>query len=292
MQPEMRHLAYFLAAAEELNFTKAARRLHVVPQALSTAIAQLEEIVGARLFDRNTRRVALTPAGAAFLPHARAAVEAVYEATHAARAAARERAGRLRVGLAATSALSLTPRLLRAYTDRYPDVALEVHHFDFTDPSGGLWSRESDVALVRPPFRTEGLSIEPLVEEDRYVVLPADHALANDKEVSFSDLMEEPWMDVLTDPEWCAFWSVADQRTESAPRGAICTSQDDLFEAARAHRALGLVPASVAESQAWPGLTFARVRDIKASIVAVAMPEEDHTRQAVDFANLARTLAV
>jgi DNA-binding transcriptional LysR family regulator len=51
---------YFLAAAEELNFTRAARRLHVVPQALSTAIAQLEDVLGVRLFDRTPRRVALT----------------------------------------------------------------------------------------------------------------------------------------------------------------------------------------------------------------------------------------
>jgi hypothetical protein len=59
-------------------------------------------------------------------------------------------------------ALSLTLRLLRAYADRYPDVLTEVHHFDFTDPSGGLWSHESDVALVRPPFRSEGLRVVAL----------------------------------------------------------------------------------------------------------------------------------
>ncbi|MCU1644063.1 MAG: transcriptional regulator, LysR family [Nocardia sp.] len=70
MRPEIRHLTYFLAAAEDLNFTRAARRLHIVPQALSSAIAQLEGILDARLFERSTRRVELTPAGMAYLPYA------------------------------------------------------------------------------------------------------------------------------------------------------------------------------------------------------------------------------
>ncbi|OLB80119.1 MAG: hypothetical protein AUI14_07840 [Actinobacteria bacterium 13_2_20CM_2_71_6] len=152
LRPELRHLAYFLAAAGELNFTRAARRLHVVPQALSTAVAQLEDILG--------------------VPLAAEALAAVDAAARAARDTGRGLTGALRVGLAATGALPLTPHPLRAYARRYPEVVVEVRHFDFTDPSGGLWSDDSDVALVRPPFGADGLILEPIGTEPRHVVLP------------------------------------------------------------------------------------------------------------------------
>jgi len=290
-RPEIRHLLYLLAAAEELNFTRAARRLHVVPQALSTAVAQLEDILGVRLFDRSPRRVKLTASGNAFLPLAREAIAAVDAAMLAARDADRGMTGRLRVGLAATGALALTPRLLRAFGRQYPQVVLEVRHFDFTDPSGGLRAEESDVALVRPPFDAEGLILEPIGAEPRYAVLPADHPLAGVDAVGFADLVDEPWMDVPTDPQWCHFWSGAAYRREPVPRGALCLSQDDLFEAARAHRAIGLVPASVARAQIWPGLVFARVRDITPSVVSVATPAHGGKPQATALAAMAQELA-
>lgn len=69
MRPEVRHLAYFVAVAEELNFTRAAARLNVVQQALSAGVAQRETLVGASLFERTTRRVRMTP-GEDFLPRA------------------------------------------------------------------------------------------------------------------------------------------------------------------------------------------------------------------------------
>lgn len=282
---------YFLAAAEELNFTRAARRLHVVPQALSTAIAQLEDILGVRLFDRTPRRVALTESGTAYLGLAREAVAAVDAATLAARDAGRGLTGRLRVGLAATGALALTPRLLRAFARRYPQVVLEVRHFDFTDPSGGMWSDESDVALVRPPFRADGLALEPIDAEPRHAVLPADHPLSGTGPLAFAQLTAEPWMDVPTDPQWCHFWSGADYRSGPVPRGAVCLSQDDLFEAARAHRAIGLVPASVARAQAWPGLAFAEVPGIAPSVVSVALPGNGSNPRAENFARMAKEVA-
>jgi DNA-binding transcriptional LysR family regulator len=71
VRPEVRHLAYFVALAEELNFTRAAARVNVVQQALSAGVAQLEALVGVQLFERTTRRVRMTAAGEDFLPRAR-----------------------------------------------------------------------------------------------------------------------------------------------------------------------------------------------------------------------------
>ena len=77
MRPEVRHLAYFVALAEELNFTRAAARVNVVQQALSAGVAQLEALVGVKLFERTTRRVRMTAAGEDFLPRARRALARV-----------------------------------------------------------------------------------------------------------------------------------------------------------------------------------------------------------------------
>jgi DNA-binding transcriptional LysR family regulator len=289
--PEVRHLRYFVAVADELNFTRAAERLNVAQQALSVAIAQLEALLGIRLFERTTRSVSLTSVGAAWLPYAHEALAAADRAADAAGDLAAGLAGRLHLGLAATFALDLTPRLLRAFAERFPQVELELEHFDFEDPSGGLHERRSDVALVRPPFNDAGLELVVLGAEPRVAVLAADHPLADRAAVDFAEIADEPWMDVVTDPLWCDFWRVADRRTKAPTVGAICRTRDELFEAARARRAIGLVPQSVARAQAWPHLAFVEVRDIAPSTLAIAWRSDNHQPAVRNFVNLASELS-
>ncbi len=98
---ELRQFRYFVAVAEELNFTRAAERLHIAQQPLSAAIARLEHQLGARLFERTTRRVTLTETGVALLAPARAALQAVNTAVEAARAVAAGEVGDVSMGLSA-----------------------------------------------------------------------------------------------------------------------------------------------------------------------------------------------
>src|SRR3954452_514969 len=95
---ELRQLHYVVAAAEEASFTRAAARGHVAQPASSQQIAQLERELGEKLFDRSERRVRLTPAGEAFLPHARAALDALNAGRDAVTALRGELAGRLAIG--------------------------------------------------------------------------------------------------------------------------------------------------------------------------------------------------
>ena len=125
------------------------------------------------------------------------------------------------------------------------------------------------MAIVRPPFAT-ALELHELAREPRYVTLPSGHPLADREEVAFAEIADEPWMNLETDHVWCAFWMCAEHRTRPARIGAVCTSLDELFEAARVGRALGLVPESVARSRAWPGLAFVRVADVEPSVAAIA----------------------
>jgi DNA-binding transcriptional LysR family regulator len=282
VRPEVRHLAYFVALAEELNFTRAAARVNVVQQALSAGVAQLEALVGAKLFERTTRRVRMTAAGEDLLPRAREALAAIDLAIATASRHADGAAGQLAVGLSSTSGLAATPRLLGAFTGRYPEVELAVRHFSFADPYAGLLTGESDVAILRPPLAT-ALELHELASEPRYVTLPSDHRLAGRDEIAFVEIADEPWMDTDTDPVWCAFWTCAEQRTHPPRVGAICTSLDELFEAARVGRACGMVPESVARSRAWPGLAFVRVGDVAPSIAAVACRPGESRRAVRNF---------
>lgn len=291
MRPDVRQFQYFLGVAEELNFTRAAERLNVVQQSLSTAIAQLEALLNIKLFERTTRSVTLTDAGAAWLPYARDALAAADRAAEAAQDLAAGRTGRLHVGLAATAALDITPRLLRAFAERYPLVELGTQHFDFEDPSGGLHERRTDVAIVRPPFSDHGLELRVIGAEARYAVMAADHPLADRPALDFADLAREPWMDVVTDPVWCDFWRVAELRSEPLTVGAICRTLDDLLEAARAGTALGLVPESVVRAQSWPHLAFVEVRDISPSTVAIAWPSDSRRATVRKFVDLATELS-
>ena len=277
--------------AEELNFTRAAERLHVVQQSLSTAIAQLEAELGIRLFERTTRSVNLTSAGAAWLPYAREALASMNRAADAAEDLAAGRSGRLRVGLAATGALSFMPPLLRSFRERFPLANIDTKHFDFQDPCGGLRDRETDVAIVRPPFLDDGLTLVVLGEEPRYAVLASDHRLAQRSAVEFADLVDEPWMDIETDPLWCDFWQVNERRARPPVIGAMCRTLDDLFEAARAGTAMGLVPESIAQTQSWPNLAFVAVRDIAPSTVAVAWHTDDASPLVANFVELAKEVA-
>jgi DNA-binding transcriptional LysR family regulator len=291
VQPEVRQLQYFVAVAEELNFTRAAERLHVVQQSLSTAIAQLEAVLGIRLFERTTRSVSLTGAGAAWLPYAREALASMNRAADAAEDLAAGRSGRLRVGLAATGALSFLPPLLRRFGEDYALAEVDTKHFDFQDPSGGLRDHETDVAIVRPPFLDDGLTLVVLVEEPRYAVMASDHPLAQRSHVEFADLIDEPWMDIETDPLWCDFWKVKERRARPPVIGAMCRTLDDLFEAARVGRAMGLVPESIAQTQSWPHLAFVAVRDIPPSNVAVAWHTNDARPLVANFVELAKDAA-
>ena len=107
---ELRHLRAFVALADELNFTRAAARLHLAQQALSAQIQQCEERIGARLFDRTTRSVRLTAAGRALMERAPAVLADLDEAVEAARRAARGETGQLTVGIAAWRPVTRTSR--------------------------------------------------------------------------------------------------------------------------------------------------------------------------------------
>lgn len=268
---ELRHLRSFVAVAEELNFTRAAARMHLAQQALSAQISQLEALLGARLFTRTTRKVELTVAGRALLERVPSLLEEVDHALDAAVRAGRAEIGELAVGMLATAPLDFTPRLLRAFADARPQVAVSVRNYPFDDPSGGLFDHRTDVALVWLPFSLEGLVCEPLFADRRMAVLALDHPLAAHSELEASELVAEPmvWVDDM-DPVARDFWTLADHRAGQPPRiGARVTGFEDLFAAVRAGQAVAACPASVVGGLPFADVVARPVRDLAPAQVAV-----------------------
>lgn len=177
---EFRHFRYFLAAAEELHFTRASRRLSVAQPALSQQIRQLEDEIGAPLFYRLTRGVELTEAGRAFLPFAKAALAASEQAAGAARRAAKGELGQLRIGF--TSSASFNPivtRTIGRFRDAYPGVELELQEQVTTKLLQFLREGRLQLAFVRAAIdETEGLRRTSLPDEELWVAMPARHRLA------------------------------------------------------------------------------------------------------------------
>jgi DNA-binding transcriptional LysR family regulator len=195
-QMELRHLRYFVAVAEELNFTRAARRLGINQPGLSLQIRQLEEALGTRLFRRQTRGVELTDAGKLMLEEARAILGQIETAKTGVRRRARGETGQIIVGSAgATYFHPLIPAILREYRHKYPDVILAPQASTTELLTARLRAGQIDVAFIRPPIDdSDGLSIEPLVDEPMVIVVPTGHALSKAASAPLTALADEPFV--------------------------------------------------------------------------------------------------
>jgi DNA-binding transcriptional LysR family regulator len=195
---ELRHLQFFVAVAEELSFTRASRRLHVVQSGVSSAIQGLERELGAALFDRDRHRVALTDAGLALLPEARAtlaAAQAAQDAVAQARAGLR---GTLTVGTMVSIGTVDVAGLLGRFHLSHPGVSVHLRHAP--GGSAGLAAQviagELDLALLALPGPAPaGLRLRPLSEEPLVLIAPPQHPRAGHQGVSLAELAEEDFVD-------------------------------------------------------------------------------------------------
>jgi len=285
MDIELRHLRSFVAVAEELNFTRAAERLHLAQPALSNQIRQLELRVGAPLFVRTTRRVELTEAGKAMLERVPGLLVAVDDAVHAARRASEGHTGTLIIGLLATSPLDVTPKILRAFARERPHVRVSVRNVDFADPSGGVRDGDTDLAIVWLPFEDRGLVCDRLFDDERMAVIAADHPLANRDELAIADLLDEPmcWVEGV-DPVAGAFWTLDAQRGGPPPIGATVTGFEDMFAAVRAGSAIAAIPGSIASRLPFPDIAARTVAGLPPATVAVCRRERSEDPRVEVFA--------
>lgn len=191
-------MRYVIAVAETNSFTRAAQRCLVVQSALSHQVARLEKELGARLFERTSRRVRLTPAGAAFLPAARQCLDAAERAAAEVAAAVGEVRGRLAVGLIPTVAAVDIPAVLRDFNQRHPKARISLSVGASDELVEQVRQGEIEVAFLGIPVtaRPKGVNARELARERLVAVVSPDHPLAGETSVDLRRLSSEVFVDL------------------------------------------------------------------------------------------------
>lgn len=245
---ELRHLRYFVAVAQTCHFGQAADQLHVAQPALSQAIRQLEAELGATLFNRTTRQVALTPAGEFLLREARQVLATLEDSVEGVHRIAEGRDGLIRLGMVGTASFSHLPTIARILKRELPGLALEVRA-DLLTPAQCDAVRDGslDIALLRPPVSGDHLALRRVATEPLVLALPADHRLVGEPIISVSDLRAEPFV-TYSDRDSavnqatlraCRTAGFAPMRSHEAPSTAV------LLSLVAAGLGLAMAPASV-----------------------------------------------
>jgi LysR family hca operon transcriptional activator len=185
---ELRHLRYFVAVAEEGSLTVAAeKRLHTAQPSLSRQLRDLEQEVGTPLFTRGARGIALTPAGYAFLDHARLTLGQAAEAIQAARRAARPAKAVFSVGFLTGQEVDWLPHVTRILRAELPNIDFKVSSLYSPDAADALQSGEIDLGFLRVEPRPD-VTYQVVAHEPLVVILPSDHPLASKAAVDPRDL--------------------------------------------------------------------------------------------------------
>ena len=176
MNLELRQLRYFVTVAEELHFGKAALRLHMTQPPLSQTIQALEQLLGAALFERSRRGVALTPAGIALLPEARRLLAQAQELPQLVQRAAAGEVGRLTLAFVSSADYSVLPPFLRAYRAAYPQVQITLQESTSDLQLDDLLHNRIDAGLLIPPLPDKAkleLDYLPVLNEPLVLAVPA-----------------------------------------------------------------------------------------------------------------------
>jgi DNA-binding transcriptional LysR family regulator len=191
---ELRHLRYFIAVAEELNFSRAAERMHMAQPPLSAAIRQLERDLGVDLFFRTTREVKLTDAGRAFLQGARRTLADAERAAEDAKRAAAGELGQLRIAYSWSTRFETLPALGRAFRESHPDVELLAQEMWNARMPPAFASGSIDIAVSLCPEIAAELELAPIRKERLIALLPEAHPLSREQAIPLSALADEEFV--------------------------------------------------------------------------------------------------
>ena len=239
---ELRHLRYFVAVAEELNFTRAARRLNMAQPPLSTQIRSLEEELGARLFERDKRRVDLTQAGRKMLVCARAILAAAENAVTEVHRAAGGETGELQLGYAASAMFTeLLPAALRNFQRARSNIELVVHEMTSRDQLYAIHARQLDLGILRKPDMPipPGVRMEAWYTASLVAAIPKGHALAKQTSITVGELQGQPLIAYPRDSGVGLYWHVIDLCMKAGFQPRI------VREAREASVMMGLVAAGI-----------------------------------------------
>jgi len=243
---ELRHLRYFLAVGELLNFTEAAARLRVAQPALSRQVRDLEDEMGVGLLRRSPRGVTLTAEGKLFLQEVRELLKRVDESVEKTRALARGEYGELHVGYVSVPTAEILPRALEAFRKTVPRVKLVLHDLSTDELIAGLRNGALELAIMVQPIgeQTAGIEFETLRSYVWCVALPRTHSFARLKSIPLEKVTGERLV-LLSRQNYSEYHRILERifaPVSSKPHIAMeCDSEDSLFMEVEAGRAIAVV---------------------------------------------------
>ena len=230
-------LETFIAVVEEGSLSQAARRLDRTPSAVTKNLAALEDAMGARLLERTTRRVALTPEGREFLGHAERGLEALRSGVDEVEREVARRAASLTVACIPTVASALLPRAFARLAADHPAIRLRMLDEGAAEVLRAVQSGEAELGLSFTGASHPEIDFQPLLTEDYVLALRADHPLARRASLSWRDLLADPMVAVAGDSGNRVLIDQALSRLKQRPQVQ--------FEANHVAGALGLVEAGL-----------------------------------------------
>ncbi|MYM97379.1 LysR family transcriptional regulator [Duganella vulcania] len=265
MNLELRQLRYFVTVAEELHFGKAALRLHMTQPPLSQTIQALEELLGAALFERNRRGVALTPAGLALLPEARRMLAQSLELPQLVQRAAAGEVGRLTLAFVSSADYSVLPPFLRAYRAAYPQVQITLQEATSDLQLDDLLHNRIDAGLLIPPLPDKaGLELDylPVLSEPLVLALPAG-LLKKQGKLALASLPKLPLIvfpRAISPALYDAILSVFREAGITPEIGQQAIQMQTIVSLVSAGMGMALVPQSVSNLMR-PGVEYRALRD-------------------------------
>jgi DNA-binding transcriptional LysR family regulator len=239
----LRHLQFFVVLAEELNFSRAAERLHVAQPALSQQIRALEDRLGTQLIDRGSRPLRLTEAGSYLCIEARQILASFEQATLGTREIGLGKRGWLGIGFTRSAMYSILPPALKAFHRAFPDVELKLFEMLTEEQADALREKRIHVGIGRQVQPIADCSTRPLLRERVMIALPPEHPLAPQKTIRIAELADSPLVLYPKHPN--AYFS---RFVESLYRDAGLTPYV-AYQAYEIQTAIGLVAAGL-------GITF------------------------------------
>ena len=191
---ELRQLRYFVTVAEEMNFRRAAERLHIAQPALSQQISKFEKELRTTLFERTTRRVELTDAGRVLLDEGRRVLAEADHALAAVEQVAHGEVGLLRIGFVSSAALRIVPATVLALQKEWPGVQVELSESTTDRQLSAIADGILDIGLVREVDRAEGIVVRPLTREPLLVAMHSSHPFAARESVRLVELRDERFL--------------------------------------------------------------------------------------------------
>ncbi|WP_405663815.1 LysR family transcriptional regulator [Streptomyces sp. RK9] len=277
---EVRELECFLALAEELHFGRAGERLYVSQSRVSQLLAALEQRIGARLVERTSRRVRLTPLGERFHAELRPAYAELADVVGRARESARGVAGRIRIGFQGTA----DARLMEAITTfqkRHPGCVTEIVEVPFADPFGAVRQGDVDAAIVLLPVAEPELVLGPLFSrQQQTVAVSVRHPFASRTSLAAAELADVPLISAAAPAP--GYWREA-QAPSAVPAPAVRTLQEGLTLVA-ADRGAMLLCRPTAEYHGRRDVVFVPVEGVPDSVLGLVWHRDGETERVRAFA--------